>query len=172
MEIEFDPAKNRANLREHKIDLADVEGVFYDQNAITLEDRDHSEQRFVTLGMDGLGGYWWFVTHTEVNQTFALFRLEKLSHMNARPTRDDTMKTTYDFSQGKRGAIIPASGKTRITIHIDDDVLESFRLQAAEQGKGYQTLINESLRHAIMPGAAMVTIENLRQVLREELRAA
>jgi uncharacterized protein (DUF4415 family) len=82
------------------------------------------------------------------------------------------MKGTYDFSQGKRGAVIPTTGKTRITIHLDDEVLKAFRLQAAEQGKGYQTLINEALRHAIMPEAATVTIESLRQVLREELRAA
>jgi uncharacterized protein (DUF4415 family) len=82
------------------------------------------------------------------------------------------MKTTYDFSRGKRGAVIPTTGKTRITIHLDDDVLEAFRLQAAAQGKGYQTLINEALRHTIMPEAATITIENLRQVLREELHAA
>lgn len=55
MEITFDPAKNRVNTRKHGIDLADVEGVFYDLNAITIEDRVHSEQRFVTLGMDGFG---------------------------------------------------------------------------------------------------------------------
>ena len=55
MDIEFDPIKNKANLREHKIDFTDVECVFYDQNAITLEDCDHSEQRFVTLGMDEFG---------------------------------------------------------------------------------------------------------------------
>ena len=82
------------------------------------------------------------------------------------------MKTTYDFSKGKRGAVIPTTGKTRITIHLDDDVLEAFRLQAGEQGKGYQTLINEALRHSILPESATVTIESLRQVLREELRAA
>lgn len=55
------------------------------------------------------------------------------------------MKTTYAFSQGKRDAVISTTGKTRITIHLDDDVLEAFRHQAAEQGKGYQTLINEAL---------------------------
>lgn len=55
MDIEFDPAKNKANLRKHDIDFADIEGVFYDQNAITIEDRDHGEQRFVTIGIDGLG---------------------------------------------------------------------------------------------------------------------
>lgn len=55
MEITFDPAKNSTNIRKHRIDLADVGGVFYDPHAITIEDRDHSEQRFVTLGMDGFG---------------------------------------------------------------------------------------------------------------------
>jgi uncharacterized DUF497 family protein len=52
MELVFDPAKNRINVRKHGIDLADVEAVFYDLNAITVEDRDHKEQRLVTLGMD------------------------------------------------------------------------------------------------------------------------
>jgi hypothetical protein len=37
------------------VDLADVEGVFYDPIALTREDRDHDEQRFVTLGLDGYG---------------------------------------------------------------------------------------------------------------------
>lgn len=55
MNIEFDPAKRIVNLRDHKIDLADVEGVFYDQMAITVEDRDHDEQRFVVLGADWFG---------------------------------------------------------------------------------------------------------------------
>jgi len=55
MDFSFDPAKNRANIRKHGIDFADIEGVFYDPLAITLEDRDHEEERFVTLGMDGLG---------------------------------------------------------------------------------------------------------------------
>jgi len=30
------------------------------------------------------------------------------------------MKKAYDFSKGKRGAVISASGKTRITIYMDD----------------------------------------------------
>ncbi len=55
MEFTFDPAKNQINVRKHGIDLADIEGVFYDANAITIEDRDHREQRFVTLGTDGFG---------------------------------------------------------------------------------------------------------------------
>lgn len=82
------------------------------------------------------------------------------------------MKETFDFGAGKRGAVIPSAGKTRITIHVDNDVLEAFRTKAAVQGKGYQTLINEALRQAIQPDAAPVTLESLRQIIREELHAA
>jgi uncharacterized protein (DUF4415 family) len=82
------------------------------------------------------------------------------------------MKENYDFKTAKRGAVIEPAGKTRITIFLDDDVLEAFRQRAASEGKGYQTLINDALRQAITPGAAPVTMDALRRVLREELHAA
>ena len=52
------------------------------------------------------------------------------------------MQDEYDFRQGKRGAVLPQPGKTRITIYIDDDVLEAFRQRAEQQGSGYQTMMN------------------------------
>ena len=59
------------------------------------------------------------------------------------------MRNQYDFSKGKSGAVIPATGKTLITIYLDDDILDSFRQQAEARGVGYQTLINEVLRTQI-----------------------
>jgi len=82
------------------------------------------------------------------------------------------MKAEYDFSKAKRGAVIPPTGKTRITIFLDDDVLAAFRERAKAQGKGYQTLINEALHATIQPEQAPVTVDALRRVLREELHAA
>ncbi|MFO1372035.1 MAG: BrnA antitoxin family protein [Candidatus Competibacteraceae bacterium] len=82
------------------------------------------------------------------------------------------MRDEYDFSQARRGPVIDTTGKTRITIYLDDDVLAAFRDRAGREGKGYQTLINETLRAAIAPEAAPVTVESLRRVLREELRGA
>lgn len=82
------------------------------------------------------------------------------------------MKNNYDFTAGKRGPVVPTDGKTRVTLYLDNAVLDAFRAQAAAQGKGYQTLINEALRHAMDTAAAPLTVEALRQVLREELRAA
>jgi uncharacterized protein (DUF4415 family) len=90
------------------------------------------------------------------------------------------MRKEYDFTGAKRAQDVPhlaklqaevARGKTRITILIDDDVLTAFRARAEREGKGYQTLINEALRTAIAPEQAPVTVEALRQVLREELLA-
>lgn len=56
------------------------------------------------------------------------------------------MRKEYDFSKGKRGAVIPTQGKTRITIYLNDEILDQFREQAQIAGKGYQTLINEVLK--------------------------
>jgi len=82
------------------------------------------------------------------------------------------MESSYDFSNAKRGAVASTGNKTRITIHIDTDVLNTFRAKAAVEGKGYQTLINEALRLAATPHAEPVTEETLRRVIREELKAA
>jgi len=43
MNIEFDPLKNKTNIRKHGIGLSDVDAVFYDSCAITVEDRNHEE---------------------------------------------------------------------------------------------------------------------------------
>ena len=80
------------------------------------------------------------------------------------------MRNEYDFSKGRRGAMIPSSGKTRITIYIDDDILENFKENAEAQGIGYQTLINEALKtHLKKPAPQPLTEQDLRRILREEL---
>ena len=60
----------------------------------------------------------------------------------------------YDFSQGRRGPVVPPPpGKTRITIRLDHDILEWFRNKVHEAGVGnYQTLINQALREYIRLG--------------------
>lgn len=82
------------------------------------------------------------------------------------------MRKEYDFSQGSRGAVLPTAGKTRVTIMLDDDVIEAFRARAETAGQGYQTLINAALRAAIDPETAPVTVATLRAVLNEHLAIA
>lgn len=87
------------------------------------------------------------------------------------------MKDRYDFSKGKRGRIRPPDpepeGKTRITIRLDEDIVDRF-LQMAEQSRGsigYQTLINSALRE-YLDGKAPKFEETLRRIIREEIHAA
>lgn len=79
------------------------------------------------------------------------------------------MKDEYDFSTGKRGAILSSKGKTRITIYIDDSILEEFRSRAEEAGTGYQTMINDALREYLDQNSEKpVTESMLRRILQEE----
>lgn len=88
------------------------------------------------------------------------------------------MRSEYDFSKAKRAKDVPhlaklqavMKGKTRITIMLDNDVLDSFRTRAEVDGRGYQTAINEALRNAIHADAAPVTVATLRQELKRALK--
>jgi len=82
------------------------------------------------------------------------------------------MRKEYDFSQGKRGAVVPQPGKTRITIYLDDQVLEAFRERADAAGRGYQTMINEALRQYLGKSREPVDADTVRRIVREELRQA
>jgi len=80
------------------------------------------------------------------------------------------MNDEYDFEEGRRGRVIETpAGKTRITIRLDDDVLEWFRAQADAAGGGnYQTLINQALRE-FMDMRREPLEDTVRRVVREEL---
>ncbi len=86
------------------------------------------------------------------------------------------MKDRYDFSKGKRDRVVPEppleTGKVKITIRLDEDLLDHFGAMAdATGGKaGYQTLINAALREYV-EGKAPKFEDTLRRVIREELAA-
>ena len=80
------------------------------------------------------------------------------------------MKNEYDFAKGKRGAVIPQKGKTRITVYVDTEVLEELRRRADAAGRGYQTLMNELLRQHLGKAKRPLDEDTLRRVLREELK--
>jgi len=88
------------------------------------------------------------------------------------------MREEYDFSNAKQAKDVPhlaklqaeGTGKTRITIMLDNDILNSFRLKAKEAGTGYQTLINQVLKS--YTNSSVLNEETLRKVIREELKRA
>jgi uncharacterized protein (DUF4415 family) len=84
------------------------------------------------------------------------------------------MKKEYDFSKGKRGRVVaeppPEPGKVRITIRLDEDLIEYFGAIADRSGGkvGYQTLINSALREYV-EGKTPTWEETLRRIIREEM---
>ena len=83
----------------------------------------------------------------------------------AEPYRD------IDFSAAKRGAVVPPeAGKTKLSIRLDNSVIEYFRGVVEKAGTGnYQTLINDALSAYIQQRSV---IEAVRVVVREELGTA
>jgi uncharacterized protein (DUF4415 family) len=82
----------------------------------------------------------------------------------AEPYRD------IDFSRAKRGPVVPLdTGKTKISIRLDNRVLDHFRATVESAGEGnYQTLINDALVAYIQQKSML---EAVRQVVREEFSA-
>lgn len=87
------------------------------------------------------------------------------------------MRQNYDFSKGTRGRIASPKpeprGKTRITIRLDEDLVDHFLKEADAAGGavGYQTLINDALRQHV-EGKAPKLEDTLRRIVREEMRRA
>ena len=75
-----------------------------------------------------------------------------------------------DFSNAKQGPVIPPeTGKTKISIRLDNRVIDFFRGQVELMGSGnYQTLINDALIAFIQQRSML---EAVRQWVREELAA-
>ena len=82
------------------------------------------------------------------------------------------MRQEYDFSKGKRGPILQSKGKTRVTMYLDNEIIEAFRAKGDAVGRGYQTPINDALKEYIAKASKPVDARTLRRILREELNAA
>ncbi len=86
------------------------------------------------------------------------------------------MHNDYNLSKAKRAKDIPhlkklqaeSKGKSRITIMLDNDILDSFRQQARAEGLGYQILINRALRAHI--GEHLWDERVLRRIIHEEVQ--
>ena len=82
------------------------------------------------------------------------------------------MKDEYDFSNAVRGPVVRIPPwKTRITIRLDEEVIDWFKAKVHAMGGGnYQTLMNAALREHIAREREPLE-DTLRRVVREELAA-
>jgi uncharacterized protein (DUF4415 family) len=80
------------------------------------------------------------------------------------------MKKEYDLGKARRGPLVPPTpGKTRITIRLDNDVIEHFlAIVDRASGGNCQTLINDALSEYIR-GARLESV--VRKAVRDEVRA-
>lgn len=172
MDFEWDAQKARLNARKHGIQFADAVLVLEDDNALTTtEHAADGEERWITLGVDALGRIL-VVVYT--------WRKSEWSEDHFSPTGDagrtgsicrGLMKSEYDFTKAKRGAVVATPpGKTRVTIRLDNGVLDWFRKQVDDIGGGnYQALINDALLEHIARRREPLE-STIRRVIREELR--
>jgi uncharacterized protein (DUF4415 family) len=156
--FELDRTKAVANVRKQGILLADAALVLEEERAITLHEEAQNEQQTVGHHRNGRVGAG---------------SDRRLSLPGRQYPDPQLMKQEFDFTRGKRRAVVPKPlGKTRVTIRLDDDVLDWFRDEVDQAGGGHdQTLIHTALRELI--GRKREPLEStLRRILREERERA
>jgi len=87
------------------------------------------------------------------------------------------MRKEYDFSRAKRAKDVPhlaklqaeMTGKSRITMRVDNAVLAVFKSRAESSGGSYQTMMNEALRQYAL-GLSIADV--VRATIREEMHSA
>ena len=63
--FDWDPVKEKSNIRKHKVSFRRAASVFRDPNQISIYDEEHgeAEDRWITIGLDS-GGVLRVVVHT------------------------------------------------------------------------------------------------------------
>ena len=84
---------------------------------------------------------------------------------------EDILDTYVNRAEGAtRGAAISNKGKTRVTIYLDDVVIDHFRDEATKKGCGYQTLINASLRSLMDHNDEVMVLDHTPSTVELQLR--
>lgn len=63
IKFQWDENKNAINKKKHHVSFEEAKTVFYDEDALVIDDPDHSEEedRFIILGLSSKQICWWFV---------------------------------------------------------------------------------------------------------------
>lgn len=83
VEYEWDPIKARINRRKHGVSFADAVAVFEDENALTIEDDNPDQERYITTGMDAFGQVV-VVVYTWRADTIRIISARKATHAERR----------------------------------------------------------------------------------------
>lgn len=84
--FDWDPSKERRNIRKHKLSFRRAVSVFHDPNQLTIYDEEHSddEERWITIGIDR-GGVLRVVVHTSFHLEEDKYEIRIISARKAKP---------------------------------------------------------------------------------------
>lgn len=143
----WDENKNDINKKKHKLSFEEAKTVFYDENALVINDPEHSqEDRFIILGVSDKTNLL-VVCHCyrESDSVIRIISARKATTTETKQYNNfqdgDIMREEYDFSNAKRNPYAKKL-KKQITINIDIDTVDYFKKQSETSGIPYQTLIN------------------------------
>jgi len=171
VDFEWDPDKAASNFRKHGVRFAEAVTAFEDNAMLAMPDDEPNDERFIAIGMGSLGRVL-VVVYSAWGRSHQNHFCSQSHSSRAIAVREKTqMKRQYDFSKARRGPVVPPTpGKTRITIRLDNDVIEHFQATVDRAGGGnYQTLINDALREYIR-GARLEAV--VRKAVRDEVKTA
>jgi len=155
-QFEWDPAKARQNLREHRVSFERAATVFVDPEALSEVDNEHGqrEERWVTLGLDRTGVLL-VVSHTFRAQD----RLERSNPLNLGAQSEQergqairkeiVMRRNYDFSKGVRGKFYREGAELRLPIYLDAKLQKQLEDLAQKNGKDVSELVNQLLKREV-----------------------
>ena len=150
IQFEWDENKNRINQHKHGISFLEAKTVFYDEEALVIDDPEHSEQedRFIILGLSSRANLL-VVCHC-YRASSVLSRPERPQKLNRNIMESEVcvMLKEYDFSNARKNPYAKVL-KKQITINIDSNTIDYFKEQAEVVGIPYQTLINLYLKDCV-----------------------
>ena len=148
IQFEWDEQKAIQNEQKHHVTFLEAKSVFYDPSAKLIHDPDHSdsEDRFIILGISRklnlLVVCHCYRLENDIVRIISARQATKNEMMYYRG--GNGMRDEYDFSSARENPYIPKL-KKQITIRLDAQTIEYFKLMAEETGITYQNLINQYL---------------------------
>lgn len=156
LKFEWDENKNRINKSKHKVSFEEAKTVFYDEEALVIDDPDHSEneERFIILGESSRANLLVVCHCYRISETV----IRIISARKATKTETKQyyniwggigMREEYDFSNARKNPYIQKE-KKQITINLNTEVVDYFKQQSENSGIPYQTLINMYLTDCVV----------------------
>lgn len=147
--FEWNQNKNAMNKKKHNISFDEAETVFYDEEARIIDDPEHSEEeeRFIILGFSKKANLLVVCHCYRASETvIRIISARRATKTETKQYQDDqewgeSMREEYDFSQSQKNPYSKRL-KKQITINLDRDTVDYFKMQSEESGIPYQTLIN------------------------------